>query len=514
MKRPWLGGRRRIGAALALLVTIAVVVVIVLVTQSSTSPGNASASSQSSGTTAVQRRNLVATDTESGTLSYSHPQTVYNRLSGTITWLPAVGQVIHQGDALFKVNGLPVTLMNGNTPAYRDLNASDSNGPDILQLNRDLIALGYTSEGIVADDVWQPATSAAVEVFQESVGESPTGSLSLGQIVFLPGSQVVSTVEGTLGGGTSAFYHPGASSAEFVSQTTTTQTTTTPPPSRNHGHHHGASSASSATTLAALIALLKAESAQLKAESAQLRAAEAASHANGKSGSSGGGSSGGGSSGGGSGSHGGGSSSGGSGSSGGGSSGSSGAGSAGGAATAVLQTSSTQLVATVDLDASKQSEAKVGEKVTVQMPAGNTVNGTVSAVSPVAQSSSGSGSGSGNGNGNGGSNGAGGGGSGNGSGNGSSSATVPVTITLGGHQSGAGLDQAAVSVNFVQSEANNVLSVPVTALLATSGGGYAVQAAAPPHSLIPVTTGLFAAGYVQISGPRIYPGLQVTDSQG
>ena len=59
-----------------------------------------------------------------------------------------------------------------------------------------------------------------------------------------------------------------------------------------------------------------------------------------------------------------------------------------------------------------------------------------------------------------------------------------------------------------------MLSVPVTALLATGGGTYAVQEAVAPHKLIPVTTGLFAAGYVQISGPGIYPGLQVTDSQG
>ena len=59
-----------------------------------------------------------------------------------------------------------------------------------------------------------------------------------------------------------------------------------------------------------------------------------------------------------------------------------------------------------------------------------------------------------------------------------------------------------------------MLIVPVTALLATGGGNYAVQAAAAPHKLIPVTTGLFSAGYVQISGPGIYPGLQVTDSQG
>ena len=90
-----------------------------------------------------------------------------------------------------------------------------------------------------------------------------------------------------------------------------------------------------------------------------------------------------------------------------------------------------------------------------------------------------------------------------------------MTITLTGHhQKVAGLDQAAVSVNFEQQKANNVLSVPVTALVATAGGGYAVQKAAAPQRLIPVTPGLFAAGYVQISGAGIYPGLQVTDSQG
>lgn len=30
----------------------------------------------------------------SPTAGYANPQTVYNRLSGTITWLPSVGQVI------------------------------------------------------------------------------------------------------------------------------------------------------------------------------------------------------------------------------------------------------------------------------------------------------------------------------------------------------------------------------------------------------------------------------------
>jgi hypothetical protein len=104
--------------------------------------------------------------------------------------------------------------------------------------------------------------------------------------------------------------------------------------------------------------------------------------------------------------------------------------------------------------------------------------------------------------------------SGSGGGSSSSSATVPVTIALSGHLATTGLDQASVSVNFARQVMNNVLSVPVTALLATQGGGYSVQEAAPPHRLLPVTPGVFAAGYVQISGPGIYEGLQVTDSQG
>jgi hypothetical protein len=177
-------------------------------------------------------------------------------------------------------------------------------------------------------------------------------------------------------------------------------------------------------------------------------------------------------------------------------------------------------VVTVDLDATKQTEATIGEPVTVELPDGSTVDGKISAVSPVAQPSSGaSGSGSGSSSGTGGGSGAGGGsgvggGSTASSGSGSPSATIPVTITLTGHRHPQGLDQAAVSVNFEQQKATNVLSVPVTALVATAGGGYAVQPVGTAQRLIAVTPGLFAAGYVQISGAGLYPGLRVTDSQG
>jgi multidrug efflux pump subunit AcrA (membrane-fusion protein) len=132
--------------------------------------------------------------------------------------------------------------------------------------------------------------------------------------------------------------------------------------------------------------------------------------------------------------------------------------------------------------------------VTVQLPDGSTVAGRIEVVSPVAQTSTSSNSGAG--------------------GTSTTSSTIPVTIALATHRRLSGLDQAAVSVNFEQQVVKNVLSVPVTALIATAGGGYAVQEAASPHRLIPVTPGLFAAGYVQISSAEIYPGLEVTDSQG
>ena len=224
--------RRGLLGALALAVTAGVIVAIVLVTGSPSLTPAAGASKGPAGAATVQRRNLVATDTEAGTLSYAHPQTVYDRLSGTITWLPGVGQMIKPGGALFRVNGAPVTLMNGNTPAYRTLSAADSDGADVLELNRNLVALGFNANGITVDDIWQPATTLGVELLQESLGETATGSLTLGKVVFLPGPQLVSTVDGVVGntanGGSSATPASGTAdppAPEFVSVTTPAVTT-------------------------------------------------------------------------------------------------------------------------------------------------------------------------------------------------------------------------------------------------------------------------------------------------
>jgi hypothetical protein len=63
---------------------------------------------------------------QSGTLGYANPETVYGLLSGTITWLPSVGQVIEPGQTLYKVDNQPVVLFKGNVPAYRDMSSEAS----------------------------------------------------------------------------------------------------------------------------------------------------------------------------------------------------------------------------------------------------------------------------------------------------------------------------------------------------------------------------------------------------
>ncbi len=517
---------RRLLIPLVAVAAGAVTAGLVLAAELPASSQGASPGAKATGAATVQRQDLVATDTESGTLGYANPSTVYNRLSGTITWLPKVGQQVKPGQTLFKVDNNPVILFDGTTPAYRALSSGVGDGPDIQELNQNLVSLGFDpNHEITINQTWQTGTTDAVDRWQAALGETQTGTVTLGQVVFLPGPQLITTVQallGSTGGGAgSGSGSSGSGSCGFgqfgLRAAVARRAWSAPrrarvrrPPDDYDADHadreqlvdddaHSdvggiiVSQLLNNAQLLALIALLKAEIAELKASRSSAGAAGSAARGSGAgaagaaTGSSRGGGGGGSGAGAGSAAAGGGA-----------------GGSASGGATAqpVLQTTSNQEVVTVDLDATKQSEAGVGERVTVQLPDSSTVDGRITEVSPVAQSSSSSSGSSGA---------AGAGGSG---GSATPSATIPVTITLTSNRRIRGLDQAAVSVNFAQQRANNVLSVPVTALIATQGGGYAVQEATPPHTLISVTPGLFAAGFVQISGSGVYPGLQVTDSQG
>jgi peptidoglycan hydrolase-like protein with peptidoglycan-binding domain len=157
---------------------------------------------------------------------------------------------------------------------------------------------------------------------------------------------------------------------------------------------------------------------------------------------------------------------------------------------AVLSVTSTRHQVAIQLDAAHQSQIKVGDRVVVTLPDNSTTPAVVSKVGKVATVPSGD----------------------QGSG-GSSTPTVEVDVRLL-HEAAAGsLDQAPVSVSIIAGSVDNVLAVPVNALLALAGGGYAVEVAGAggARRLAAVTLGLFddADGLVQVSGSSLRAGQRV-----
>ena len=152
----------------------------------------------------VVREDLSATMPVTATLGYAGSYPVAGRGGGTLTSLPSPGQVIRQGQALYRVdNGSPVVLLYGSVPDWRDLDAGVT-GQDVSQLNHDLVALGDADRADVVAygwDYYSWETAYGVRRLEERLGvASPPGSLSLGQVVFEPEALRVAQVTGSRGG--------------------------------------------------------------------------------------------------------------------------------------------------------------------------------------------------------------------------------------------------------------------------------------------------------------------------
>jgi hypothetical protein len=124
----------------------------------------------------------------------------------------------------------------------------------------------------------------------------------------------------------------------------------------------------------------------------------------------------------------------------------------------------------VDLAADDQALVSTGDVVEIDLPDGSRATGTVANVGTVATAA------------------------------GEGNPTVEVTITLDDPASSGTIDQAPVDVLITTLSREDVLAVPVSALLALLEGGYAVEliAADGTTSLVGVETGLFQDGWVEI----------------
>jgi HlyD family secretion protein len=309
-------------------------------------------------TATVERGKLSDMISQYGILTYrarpdGSPYAVINRARGTYTELPDAGDEIDCGDVLYRVDDRPALLLCGSTPAYRSLSEGDS-GPDVTELNANLVHLGYATRARLdpSSDHFSPETASALEKLQSKLGEDRTGSLKLGQAVFLPVSVRIATVTGQLGGTA----QPGAQVAQATSDTLEVQ---------------------------------------------------------------------------------------------------------------------------VALDPSQQDEVKAGDRAQITLPGNTSVTGKVDRLGRVAQVP-------------------------DGQGNNASGATIPAFLGLDDPAKAHGLDRAPVQVEITTEGVENALSVPVTAIVGRSGGGFAVEVvrADGRRELVAVKLGLFdtAGGRVQAEG--------------
>ena len=138
----------------------------------------------------------------------------------------------------------------------------------------------------------------------------------------------------------------------------------------------------------------------------------------------------------------------------------------------VLSAANIETIVRLDLPAGDQGLLSVGSSVVIVMPDRSETVGTVTFVSSVAT----------------------GGGQGN-------PASFAVEIALNDPSVAEGLDEAPVDVRAVSEAVENVLAVPVSALLALAEGGYAIElVTGNGTSLVAVDPGFFADGWVEITG--------------
>jgi Putative peptidoglycan binding domain len=144
----------------------------------------------------------------------------------------------------------------------------------------------------------------------------------------------------------------------------------------------------------------------------------------------------------------------------------------------VAQATSDTLEVHVDLAASQQGEVKVGDLAQITLPGNKSVKGKVYRLGKVARTA--------------------------GKDDDVGEATIPGYISLDKPKKARGLDRAPVQVDITTKGVESALSVPVTALVGKSGGGFAVEVVRDggQRELVAVELGLFdtADGRVEVEG--------------
>ncbi|MFC5720767.1 peptidoglycan-binding protein [Streptomyces gamaensis] len=151
----------------------------------------------------------------------------------------------------------------------------------------------------------------------------------------------------------------------------------------------------------------------------------------------------------------------------------------------VLTASGAQRQVEIKLDVSQAALAETGTRVEVTLPGGQTVKGKISSVDRTV-SDEGKGQGQ------------------------EKSPKITARVAFDDPAEAKGFDQAPVTVAIEGETHKDVLTVPVSALLALPGGGFGVQVVENGGVReVPVKLGMFGEGRVEVSGDGLRAGVKV-----
>lgn len=110
-------------------------------------------------TISIQKGDLAKKEEYNGTLRQTDKKILNSPTNGVVTFLPKEGSVVNFGEVLFIIDNKPVILLQGSTPFYRTLDLNSDPGVDILQVEEALVYLGYADSTFVPDEVFDEQTS-------------------------------------------------------------------------------------------------------------------------------------------------------------------------------------------------------------------------------------------------------------------------------------------------------------------------------------------------------------------
>ncbi len=160
------------------------------------------------------------------------------------------------------------------------------------------------------------------------------------------------------------------------------------------------------------------------------------------------------------------------------------------AETDLFNVSSTRQIISANLKLSDQKLGVVGNSVKIRLPGGETTTGTISAVEPPTdksaagdQKNSDSSQDSGS----------------------EKERIIPITVTPDDPEATKNLQEASVTLGLISDKRENVLSVPLSALIALTPDQFGVEVVNDDNTTrkVPVTTGLFAGDRVEVTSDEL-----------